>query len=60
MTTFPYFHRVNLGVLGFTTTYKTARGTAKVPGSRIRHRISWVGLWLRNSSSGLRDLMDFQ
>jgi len=33
--------------IGFTTTYKTA-GTAKVRGSRIRHRILWVGLWVEN------------
>jgi len=33
--------------IGFTTTYKTA-GTAKVRGSRARHRILWVGLWVEN------------
>src|SRR5712692_10277038 len=33
--------------IGFTTTYKTA-GTAKIQGSRIRHRILWVGLWVEN------------
>ena len=39
------FHRVNLNLLGFSTTYKTA-GTAKVRGSRIRHHFLWVGLWV--------------
>src|ERR1700730_8464987 len=29
------------------TAYKTA-GTAKARGSRIRHRILWVGLWVEN------------
>src|ERR1700730_5536227 len=33
--------------IGLTTTYKTA-GTAKARGSRIRHRILWVGLWVEN------------
>ena len=33
--------------IGFTTTYKTA-GTAKVRGSRARHRILWVRLWVEN------------
>ena len=41
----PDLYRVNAAILGFTTTYKTA-GTAKVRGSRIRHRILWVGLWV--------------
>jgi len=27
----------------------TAAGTAKIRGSRIRHRILWVGLWVRKS-----------
>jgi hypothetical protein len=40
-------YRVKVAFLGFTTTYKTA-GTAKVRGSRIRHRILWVGLWVGN------------
>lgn len=31
--------------LGFTTTYKTA-GTANIRGSRTRHRMLWVGLWV--------------
>jgi len=31
--------------LGFTTTYKTA-GTAKIPVSRARHHLLWVGLWV--------------
>ena len=34
--------------LGLTTTYKTA-GTAKLHGSRTRHRILWVGLWVGKS-----------
>jgi hypothetical protein len=33
--------------IGVTTTYKPA-GTAKVRGSRARHRILWVGLWVEN------------
>jgi hypothetical protein len=33
--------------IGFTTTYNNA-GTAKVRGSRTRHRILWVGLWVEN------------
>ncbi len=41
----PDLYRVNAAILGFTITYKTA-GTAKVRGSRIRHRILWVGLWV--------------
>lgn len=41
-------YRVNAAILGFTKTYKTA-GTAKVHGSRIRHRILWVGLWVGNA-----------
>jgi len=41
----PDLYRVNAAILGFTTTYKTA-GTAKVRGSRIRHRFLWVGLWV--------------
>ncbi len=45
------FHRVNLNVLGFSTTYKTA-GTAKIRGSRTRHRILWVGLWSWNFHNG--------
>ena len=40
-------YRVNAPWLGFTTTYKSA-GTAKVRGSRTRHRILWVGLWVGN------------
>src|SRR5208282_5233399 len=36
--------------IAFTTTYNTA-GTAKVRGSRARHRILWVGLWVENSVS---------
>ena len=35
------------GQLGFTT-YKTA-GTAKIRGSRTRHRSLWVGLWVAKS-----------
>jgi cation efflux family protein len=31
--------------LGFTITYETA-GTAKIRGSRTRHHMFWVGLWL--------------
>jgi hypothetical protein len=46
------FHRVNLNVLGFSTTYKTA-GTAKIRGSRTRHRILWVGLWVGIFTVGL-------
>jgi predicted nuclease of predicted toxin-antitoxin system len=38
--------------LGFTTTYKTA-GTAKLRGSRTRHRILWVGLWVGKSPQTL-------
>jgi hypothetical protein len=34
-----------VAVFGFTTTYNDA-GTAKVPLSRTRHRILWVGLWV--------------
>ena len=41
-------HRVKVTLLGFTTTYKTA-GTAKVRGSHTRHRVLWVGLWVRNA-----------
>jgi hypothetical protein len=36
--------------LGFTTTYKTA-GTAKLRGSRTRHRMLWVGLWVGKNST---------
>ena len=43
----PDLYRVKVAFLGFTTTYKTA-GTAKVRGSRIRHRFLWVGLWVGN------------
>jgi hypothetical protein len=32
-----------------TSTVSTAAGTAKIRGSRIRHRILWVGLWVRKS-----------
>jgi hypothetical protein len=39
------FHRVNLSVLGFTTTYETA-GTAEVRGSRVSYQILWAGLWV--------------
>jgi hypothetical protein len=38
--------------IGFTTTYKHA-GTAKVRGSRARHRILWVGLWVENLPTAL-------
>ena len=38
-------HRVNLSVLGFTTTYETA-GTAEVRGSRVSYQILWAGLWV--------------
>jgi len=38
--------------LGFTTTYKTA-GTAKLRGSRTRHRVLWVGLWVGKSPGTL-------
>jgi hypothetical protein len=41
----PDVYRVNLAPIGFTTTYKAA-GTAKVRGSRIRHCLLWVGLWV--------------
>jgi len=41
----PLTSTVSTAVLGFTTTYKTP-GTAKVRGSRTRHRILWVGLWV--------------
>ena len=37
--------RDSVAWLGFTTTYKTA-GTAKLRGSRTRHCILWVGLWV--------------
>jgi len=37
--------RDSLARCGFTITYKDA-GTAKIPVSRIRHRIVWVGLWV--------------
>ena len=33
---------IRVARLGFTTTYKTA-GTAKIRGSRTRHRMLWVG-----------------
>jgi len=36
---------IRVARLGFTTTYKTA-GTAKIRGSRTRHRMLWVGLWV--------------
>src|SRR5882762_3931219 len=36
---------IRVAWLGFTTTYKTA-GTAKLRGSRTRHRMLWVGLWV--------------
>jgi hypothetical protein len=36
--------------IGFTTTYNNA-GTAKIPVSRTRHRILWVGLWVGNLPS---------
>jgi hypothetical protein len=32
----------------YRTTYKTA-GTAKIRGSRTRHRMLWVGLWVGKS-----------
>src|SRR3984957_12484800 len=35
---------IRVARLGFTT-YKTA-GTAKIRGSRTRHRMLWVGLWV--------------
>src|SRR5216684_1303138 len=40
--------RDSVAWLGFTTTYKTA-GTAKLRGSRTRHRKLWVGLWVGKS-----------
>jgi hypothetical protein len=40
-------YRVKLAVSGFTTTYKSA-GTAKVRGSRTRHPMLWVELWVGN------------
>ena len=48
-----YVHRperalIRVAWLGFTTTYKTA-GTAKLRGSRARHRMLWVGLWVGKS-----------
>jgi hypothetical protein len=33
--------------IGFTITYNNA-GTAKIPVSRTRHRILWVGMWVEN------------
>jgi hypothetical protein len=39
--------RDSLAGIGFTTTYKNA-GTAKIPVSRTRLRILWVGLWVGN------------
>ena len=37
--------RDSVAWLGFTITYETA-GTAKLRGSRTRHRSLWVGLWV--------------
>jgi hypothetical protein len=34
---------------GFTTTYNNA-GTAKIPVSRTRHHLLWVGLWVGKSA----------
>ena len=36
---------IRVARLGFTITYKTA-GTAKLRGSRTRHHMLWVGLWV--------------
>ena len=40
---------IRVAWLGLTTTYKTYKtaGTAKPRVSRTRHRILWVGLWVR-------------
>ncbi len=40
--------RDSIAWLVFTTTYNTA-GTAKLRGSRTRHRILWVELWVGKS-----------
>src|SRR5271165_294389 len=37
--------RDSVAWLGFTRTYNTA-GTAKLRGSRTRHLMLWVGLWV--------------
>ena len=49
----PDLYRVNLSRLGFSTTYKTA-GTAKVRGSRTRHRFLWVGIFPKISVFSLQ------
>lgn len=38
-------------MIRFKTTYKTA-GTAKVRGSRTRHQLLWVGLWVGLEQNG--------
>ena len=41
--------RDSVAWIGFTTTYKNA-GTAKIPVSRTRHHLLWVGLWVGKSA----------
>jgi hypothetical protein len=41
----PDLYRVNVTMLSFMITYKTA-GTAKIRGSRTRHIKLWVELWV--------------
>jgi hypothetical protein len=38
---------MSLDIPFYRTTYKSA-GTAKISGSRTRHPILWVGLWVGN------------
>jgi hypothetical protein len=40
---------VSVAGIGFTTTYNNA-GTAKIPASRTRHHLLWVGLWVGKSA----------
>jgi hypothetical protein len=41
------FHRVNLSLFVFTTTYKCVE-VAKTHAGRTRHRSLWIGLWIGN------------
>jgi hypothetical protein len=45
---YPRRGRDSVAWIGFTTTYKDA-GTAKIPVSRTRHHLLWVGLWVGKS-----------
>jgi hypothetical protein len=38
------FHRVNLGVFGFRTTYRDVKAAQNLV-RRTRHRVLWNGLW---------------